>query len=209
MTRRSNTSEPGSALLTEETWERNYELIFAIEYLMAECELLTADKVAAEDRLSRLAQRARNRHDFCVATRLRLTLYTTLDRSDRCVDVFLDWLRRDGTVWSNHPTREDVMREYERIWTLLGSRQIEDLIDLPLITDPDVLDTLDVFTEIMTPSQLFDENLSFTRHLPPGDTQPRARQLRRVVFCLRLVCHVRRAAIQQLQGRLSVRPAGL
>ena len=35
----------GSALLTEETWERNYELVFSIEYLMAECELLTAEMV--------------------------------------------------------------------------------------------------------------------------------------------------------------------
>ena len=52
------------------------------------------------------------------------------------------------------------MREYERIWTLLGSRQIEDLVDLPLITDPEVLDTLDVFTEIATPSYHFDEHLS-------------------------------------------------
>src|SRR6202035_798888 len=150
----------GRALLTEATWERSYTLIFETEYLMAECELLTADKVAAEDRLSLLPQRANNRHDFCVATRLRLTLYTTLDRSDLAADVFLDWLRRDGTVWSKHPTREDVMREYERIWELLGRRAIEELIDLPLITDPDVLDTLDVFTEIMTPSQLFDEHLN-------------------------------------------------
>jgi len=38
----------GRALLTEETWGRNYPLIFSTEYLMAECELLTADKVAAE-----------------------------------------------------------------------------------------------------------------------------------------------------------------
>ena len=124
----------------------------------------------AEDRLSRLAERARTRHDFCVATRLRLTLYTTLDRCDRSVDVFLEWLRRDGTVWSNHPSRDDVKREYERIWTLLGDRQIEDLFDLPLITDPDVLDTVDVFTEIVTPSLFFDEHLLITRRLPPGDT---------------------------------------
>ena len=150
----------GRSLLTEATWERNYRLIFSIDYLMAECELLTAEKGAAENRLSSLAKRAADRHDFCVATRLRLTLYTTLDRSDLAADVFLDWLRRDGTVWSNHPTREDVMREYERIWELLGRRTIEELIDLPLITDPDVLDTLDVFTEIMTPSQLFDEHLN-------------------------------------------------
>ncbi len=150
----------GRELLTEETWTSNYRLIFSIEYLMAECELQTADKVAAENRLSELPDRANNRHDFCRATRLRLTLYTTLDRCDRAVDVFLEWLRREGTVWSNRPTREDVLREYERIWTLLGSRQIEDLMDLPLITDPQVLDTLDVFTEIVTPSILFDEHFS-------------------------------------------------
>ena len=153
----------GRALLTEETWERNYSLIFSTEYLMAECELLTADKVAAENRLSLLPQRANNRHDFCVATRLRLTLYTTLDRCDRAVDVFLEWLRSQGTVWSNRPTRDDVLREYERIWALLGNRQIEELMDLPLVVDPEVLDTLDVFTEIVTPSILFDEHLDIRR----------------------------------------------
>ena len=150
----------GSALLTDETWQHNYGLMFGMEYMMAECELLTADKAAAETRMLNLAHRAGNRHDFCIATRLRLTLYMTLDRCDLCIDVFLDWLRREGTVWATHPTRDDVMVEFNRIWSLLGARQIEDLLDLPLITDPDLLDTLDVFTEIMTPSQVFDDNLS-------------------------------------------------
>ena len=148
------------ALLNGETWERNYPLVFSIEYLMAECELLTADMVAAENRLTKLAQRAKNRHDFCMATRLRLTLYTTLDRNDRAAGVFVEWLGRDGTVWSVHPTREDVMREYRRVFELLGDRNIEELIDLPLITDPDVLDTMDVITEIVTPALMFDEQLS-------------------------------------------------
>jgi hypothetical protein len=127
---------------------------------MAECELLTADKAAAEDRLSQLPGRANSRHDFCLATRLRLTLYTTLDRCDRAVDVFLEWLNLEGTVWSTRPSRDDVQREYERIWVLLGGRTVEELIDLPIVTDPEVLDTLDVFTEIVTPSILFDEHLS-------------------------------------------------
>jgi PAS domain S-box-containing protein len=149
----------GSALITEDTWQHNYELVFSIEYLMAECELLTAEMVAAENRLSRLVQRTKNRHDSCVVTRLRITLYTALDQSNRGVDVFLDWLRQQGTVWSNHPTRDDVMREYERIWTLLGTRTIEDLVDLPLATDTDFLDTLDVFAEIVTPTLFYDEHL--------------------------------------------------
>ncbi len=121
---------------------------------------LPPSMAAAEGRLTMLAQRARSRHDFAVVTRLQVTLYTTLDRSDRAIEVFLDYLRRNGTDWSPHPARDDVMREYNRIWSLVGNRQIEDLVDLPLLDDPDVLDMLDVFTEIVHPAMFFDENLS-------------------------------------------------
>src|SRR5262249_7284632 len=73
----------GRGLLTEETWIHHYYLSFAIESLMAECELLTTEMRSAEDRLSMLAARARNDHDVALIARLRLTLYTALDRSDR------------------------------------------------------------------------------------------------------------------------------
>jgi len=82
---------------------------------------LTAEMSAVEDRLTMLAQRCKNNHDFAVVTRLQLTLYTTLDQSDRGVDVLLEFLRRLGTVWSQHPSRDEVIREYDRIWTLVGS----------------------------------------------------------------------------------------
>ncbi|MEO8128194.1 MAG: sigma 54-interacting transcriptional regulator [Bryobacteraceae bacterium] len=150
----------GRSFLREEDWERNYDLIFSIELLTAECELHTADMAVAEGRLTLLAPRATSRHDFAVVTRLQVTLYTTLDRSDRAIEVFLAYLRRNGTDWSPNPARDDVMHEYNRIWSLVGNRQIEDLVDLPLIDDPDVLDMLDVFTEIVHPAMFFDENLS-------------------------------------------------
>ncbi len=150
----------GRAVLMDTTWELNYQLIFSIEYLMAECELLTADMAASNSRLAMLSQRANNRHDFAVVTRLQLTLYTTLDQSDRSVDIFLEYLRRTGTDWVRHPTREEVIQEYDRIWALVGDRPIEQLFDLPLMADPDILDMLDVFTEIVTPALYYDENLS-------------------------------------------------
>ena len=74
--------------------------------------------------------------------------------------MFLDYVRRNGTDWSQHPACDDVTQEYNRIWSLVGKRKIEDLIDLPLLVDPDVLDMLDVFTEIVHPAMFFDENLS-------------------------------------------------
>ena len=62
----------GRALLTEGDWKHNYELIFGIEYQLAECELLTASTAAAEQRLSMLAGRAERVQDIAAVARLRL-----------------------------------------------------------------------------------------------------------------------------------------
>ena len=199
----------GSALLTEETWNHNYPLVFWIEYLMAECEILTADKATAEKRLSLLPQRANSRHDFCVATRLRLTLYTAMDRMDRAVDVFLDWLRREGTVWSSHPSRDDVMPEYERIW--ISARKSENRRARGHAADngPGCPRHDGCLHGDHDASTSFRRKPVIACSLPHGQSQSRARQLRCLVFCLCVGGHVRRTTFQQLQGWISVRPAGL
>src|SRR6266702_7588595 len=79
-----------------------------------------------------------------------------LDRSDRGVEVCLEYLRRGGTDWSPHPTRDEVLSEYDRIWLQVGSRSIEELIDLPVMSDPESLATLDVLTETVTPAMFTD-----------------------------------------------------
>ena len=48
----------GRALLTEQSWEQRYALTFALEFQRAECEFLTGDFAAAEERLSMLSRRA-------------------------------------------------------------------------------------------------------------------------------------------------------
>jgi len=90
---------------------------------------------------------------------LRVDLYTTLDQSSRAIAVGLDYLRHLGIDWSPHPTEEEARREYERIWSQLGSRTIEDLIELPLMSDPTSLATLDVLTKLGPPSMQTDANL--------------------------------------------------
>jgi PAS domain S-box-containing protein len=147
------------ALLTEEAWDEEHDLIFAIEYSMAECELLTADKVAAENRLLMLAERAKRAHDIARVTVLRVVLCTTSGQLDRGVEVALEYLQSGGTGWSMHPTRDEVVREYDRIWSQLGSRKVDELLDLPLMTNPNVLYTMDVLNEIIIPAYSCDENL--------------------------------------------------
>ena len=149
----------GRALLAKDSWEQRYDLTFPLEYHRAECELLTADLAAAEERLAELSLRARNLVDIAAVACLRLTLYTTQDRSDRGVEVCLEYQRRGGVHWRSHPTQNEVRQEYERIWQQLGRRSIEELIHLPLMSDPESRASLDVLTEVVTPALFTDENL--------------------------------------------------
>jgi PAS domain S-box-containing protein len=149
----------GRALLTEDSWERQYELIFSIEYHRAECELLTADLAVAEERLVMLSHRAGNLVDIAAVACLRLTLYTTLDRTDRGVEVCLEYLQRSGVTWSPHPKTQEVRHEYDRIWQQVTNRSIEELVELPLMSNPEVRATLDVLTEVVTPALFTDQNL--------------------------------------------------
>ena len=75
---------------------------------------------SAEKRLSMLAARPTAPIDLARVTCLQLTLYTALDRLDRGVEICLEYLRHGGTDWSAHPTSDEVRREYDRIWSLLG-----------------------------------------------------------------------------------------
>jgi PAS domain S-box-containing protein len=149
----------GAALLADDCWERRHELAFALELHRAECEFLTGELAAAEKRLTMLSSQAANTVERATVACLRMDLYTTHDQSDRAVGVCLDYLRHLGVVWSPHPTEEEARREYERIWSQLGSRAIEELIELPLMSDPASLATLDVLSKVLPPALHTDANL--------------------------------------------------
>jgi predicted ATPase/two-component sensor histidine kinase len=150
----------GRALLADDDWELQYELMMALELELAECEFLTGTAPQAEHRLASLDSRVRSLVDRAAVTRLRVTICSAQDLNDRAVELTLDFLRRIGIDWAAHPTRVEVMQEYERLLQRLGSRAIESLGDLPLITDPDRRATLDALTPALPVAILTDENLS-------------------------------------------------
>jgi len=150
----------GRALLAEDSWTRQYRLTFELEFHRAECEFLTRDLENAEARLSALASRTENLVDLAAVTSLRLEVYIMLSRSERFVEVGLDYLRQVGIEWSPHPTDDDVRQEYARLWHRLGTRPIEDLIDLPLMNDVGTLATMNVLSKLMPSGNNTDNNLN-------------------------------------------------
>ena len=105
----------------------------------------------------------------------------TLDQSSHAIAVGLDCLRHLGIDWSPHPTEEQVRREYELIWSQLGTRTIEASIELPLMSDPASLATLDLLTKIAPPVYFTDANLITLVTCRGVNLSLERRQLRRFV----------------------------
>ncbi|WP_175154052.1 ATP-binding protein, partial [Paraburkholderia ultramafica] len=150
----------GAELLEADCWERQHELVFALELNRAECEFLTGQLPMADERLAALSRRATTTIEQASVACLHMDVCTTLDQSDRAVAVCLDYLRHVGIDWSPHPQDEEVRREYEHIGSLLGSRTIEELIDLPLMEDAASLATVEVLSKVLAPAWFMDANLA-------------------------------------------------
>ena len=151
----------GAALLTDDCWQRRYELPFELEFNRASCEYLTGQPAAAEVRLTSLSRRAEDVVRQAAVTCLRMEVYLALDLSSRAVDVAINYLERVGIAWSPHPTEEEALREYELVRSQLGSRTIEELLALPLMADRVSLATMDVLAAIMMPALFTDANLYY------------------------------------------------
>jgi PAS domain S-box-containing protein len=150
----------GAALLAEGIWERRRELVFALELNRAECEFLTGQSSVAVERLAALSNRTTTTAERAVVACLHIDVCATLGETARAVDLCLDYLRHVGIEWSAHPNEETAEREYERVWSLLGGRAIEDLIDLPLMEDLATLATMDVLAKVHTSARFMDGNLT-------------------------------------------------
>ena len=96
------------------------------------------------------------------------------------MDNALACLRLFGIDLPAHPTREEVQAEYETVWRNLEGRSIESLIDLPLMTDPELQAAMQVLSTLCR-SRLV-HRLPFALHarVPHGEHQHAARDDRRV-----------------------------
>ncbi|MBZ9783657.1 AAA family ATPase [Pseudomonas sp. REP124] len=150
----------GIRFLDEDCWEHQHELAFALESGRALCEFLTGHISVAEERLKRLSAHARTMCERTLIACLQVDVYLVLNQSHSAVAVCLEFLRHLGIDWSPHPTSDQVSREYNQIWSTLGERSIEALIEMPPMTDAKALSTIEALTTLFSPALHTDPNLA-------------------------------------------------
>ncbi len=151
----------GMAMLEESDWADRYELMHQLWLERAECEFLSGDFESAEQLIVKLLQHSVSKSDQALAYRLKVVLHVMKSENQQAVASALACLHLFGIDMPAHPSWEQVEVEYAKIWQNLGERSIESLIDLPLMTDPDMLATMDVCAVLIPPAAFTDTNLQY------------------------------------------------
>ena len=149
----------GADLLGDHGWASRHSLIFALELERAGCEFLIGELAAADRRLVELCKRAINAVERASVACLHIDVCTTLDQSGRAITIALEYLRHVGFDWSPHPTEDEARLHYEHTRSLLRGREIEDLIDLPVMSEPEYIATHDVLDWSLKTALFTDPNL--------------------------------------------------
>jgi len=149
----------GMELLDETNWDSHYELMFNLRLERAECEFLIGNFVIAQQLIEELLRRGPSKVDLMAAYRLKVLLHTVKSENGQAVAAAIECLRLFGIAIPAHPSQEQVQAEYEAVWQTLRGRTIENLIDLPLMTDPELQAAMQLLSVLTPPAYFTNLNL--------------------------------------------------
>ena len=149
----------GIALLDGQDRSSLHDLKFCLSLEFAECELLNGSLEKASQLIAELLQRAASDVEFANASCLKINLHVLTGEHPLAIESAVACLRRFGIDLPTHPNIEQVQAEYETVWQLLDGHTIESLIDLPLMTDPEIQAAMQVLSVLAGPATFTDFQL--------------------------------------------------
>jgi len=141
--------------LDERDWGGQYGLTFSLWLERAQCEFLIGNFDRAEQLIAELLQRGASKVDQAAVYHLKIQLHIMKSENHEAVASAITCLRLFGIDLPAHPTQEQVQTEYDTVWQTLDMRPIEGLIDLPLMTDPEMQAAMQVLS-VVSPPRLFN-----------------------------------------------------
>jgi predicted ATPase/signal transduction histidine kinase/CheY-like chemotaxis protein len=149
----------GTAVLDDRDWGSQYALAFGLTLERAECEFLSGNFETAEQLMEALLPRAASRVDRAAVYQVKVVLHTMKSENPQAVASALTCLRLFGIDLPAHPTLEQLHAEFETLRLILNRRPIEELIDVPLMTDPELQAAMQVLSTLLGPAYFTDFNL--------------------------------------------------
>ncbi|WNG51447.1 AAA family ATPase [Archangium minus] len=147
------------ALIPGDPWETDEALAFKVRREWATCELMCGNSAETSRLAEELLSRARTHSDMADAYRLKNDTLVGGGRLQEASACMLEFLERLGMALPSNPSQEEATAAYEEVWALIGERPIESLVDLPLMTDPDMKLTMGALHSLFSSSFFINPHL--------------------------------------------------
>src|SRR5258706_1432996 len=144
----SNYLAAGIAILSDEGWQRSYDLMLGLFLERAECEILSSNLEQAAGLVEALLIKASSKIDHAEICRLRIMLQLRQGNYAPAVRTALECLRTFGVNLPDCPPPEQMQADYEEMRRTLRAPPIESLVDLPMMNDPEMRAVMKLFSAL-------------------------------------------------------------
>jgi predicted ATPase/serine phosphatase RsbU (regulator of sigma subunit) len=127
------------SLLEKESWQTNYDLTKSLYEESAEAAYFCTEFEESERLIKVVLEQAKTVLDQVKVYEIQMQAYTAQNQLLKVVETMLAVVKLLGVEFPEQPNDSDIEQALEETLSLLGDKPIEDLIELPEMTDPEKL----------------------------------------------------------------------
>ncbi|MEA5599953.1 AAA family ATPase [Nostoc sp. UHCC 0252] len=163
----SNAYEPafkyfttGINLLSDGAWQTQTSLILGLQEGATEAAYLCGNYEQIEQGVKVILAANLQATEYVKAYEIQIQAYTTQGRFQEAIAIAQTALTKFNTYLPEQPTPTDITSAVEKVTELLNGRTAEDLLDLPVMTEPEALAIMQLLSSVtgaayLSASQLF------------------------------------------------------
>ncbi|NEO84168.1 MAG: PAS domain S-box protein [Spirulina sp. SIO3F2] len=142
----------GLSLIGENAWQQQYQLCVAFHELAAELSLLCSDFEALERFANIAIAHIPSLVEQSNIYRIKIQSYVTQNQPSDAIATGREFLARLNFVFPETPTQEDIGLALQEVSQLISRQNLDELSDLPLMTDREKVAIVQTITSIQAPS---------------------------------------------------------
>ncbi|MEL7242215.1 MAG: AAA family ATPase [Cyanobacteria bacterium J06573_2] len=141
-------SNIGLSLLGENPWDE-YEISLAFHDLAAELASLCGNFEEMEQFVETVIANARCLIEQVNVYRIRIQSNISRNKIIEAITIALQLLQQFGVTFPETPTPEEIQHSIAEVHQLIGDREIEDLVNLPIMTDAEKIAIVQITNSII------------------------------------------------------------
>ncbi|MEH2238281.1 ATP-binding sensor histidine kinase, partial [Nostoc sp.] len=138
----------GIQLLTTEGWQHCYDMTLALHELAAEVACLSGNFELMEQFVDAVLHNARHLLNTIKVYEVKILAYVAQSQQPEAIKTALTILELFGIVFPTQPSPAEINQSLQEIQLLLNGKQLEELLKLPEMVDPEALAAIRILAAV-------------------------------------------------------------